>query len=134
VVDEEPRERQPQAAGGAEDRGDCADRGPAALAGKLVVDDCEAEREDRAPRALQDPEPDQRPDAPGSGGADAAGQEDREADRQRPALSVLVAELPISGVSTAELSRKPVKIQAAQVGVVCRSCRSDVRAGSTIVC
>jgi hypothetical protein len=42
--------------------------------------------------------------------------------------------LPRRGVRTAELSRKPVKIQVVHVVVVCRSRRSSGNAGSTIVC
>src|SRR5207244_3771001 len=50
--------------------------------------------EDSASGALHGAERDQRPDVPRGGGADAAGEEDRERDRQQSSSPVLVAELP----------------------------------------
>ena len=62
------------------------------LGRELVADDREAEREERAARARDDAERDQRPDVPGARRAQAAGEKEPEADQQHPLLAELVAE------------------------------------------
>ena len=92
VVDDQPGEHDPEAAADAPDRREQADPDLHLVGRELVADDREAEREERAARAGDDPERDQRPEAPGERGADAAGEEEPEADQQQPLLAELVAE------------------------------------------
>ena len=87
-----PGEDDPEAAADSEHGREQADPHLHPLGRELVPDDREAEREERAAGAGEDPEADQRPDAPRRRGADAAGEEEPEADEQHPPLPVLVAE------------------------------------------
>ena len=92
VVDDQPGEHDPEAAADAPDRREQADPDLHLLGRELVADDREAEREERAAGARDDPERDQRPEAPGERSAETAGEEEPEADQQQPLLAELVAE------------------------------------------
>ena len=92
VIDDQPREHDPEAPADAEDRGDQPDRDSDLLARELVADDPVAEREDCRAAALQCAPRDQHPDVPGQGGAHGACQEEQERDQQHALLAVLVTE------------------------------------------
>src|SRR5439155_16159168 len=89
VVDDHPREDDPEAPADAEHGRDEADRDADLFARELVPDDREAERKDASGDALHGAKGDQRPDVPRRRGADAADEEDGERDRKQALLCVL---------------------------------------------
>ena len=93
VVDEEAGEHEPEPAADPEDRREQADADLDPLAGELVADDPDAEREHGASRAGDEPRGDQPPDVRRDRAGGAADEEHDQRGDEEPLLPEAVAEL-----------------------------------------
>ena len=93
VVDEDAGEHEPEPAADPEHRREQADADLDPLAGELVPDDPDAEREHGAARAGDEPRRDQRPDVRRDRAGDAADEEHEQRRDEEPFLPEAVAEL-----------------------------------------